>query len=94
MPAGGAGNARASWRAGKALAKGARAVKRQWDDAWARAKLEVAGGGRKQRTAPVAEVPGEQSRGQRRQEEEGGKNEAGDCFAKLEKNRGLTVKSL
>jgi hypothetical protein len=39
-------------------------------------------------------VPGEQSRGQRRQEGEEGKNRAGDCFAISEKNRDLTVKSL
>jgi hypothetical protein len=84
----------AAWRAGKAPAGGARAVEGQWDDAWARAKLEVDGGGREQGTAPAAEAPGEQSRGQRRQEEQGGKNEAGDCFAKSEKNRDLTIKSL
>jgi hypothetical protein len=54
----------------------------------------VAGGGQEQRTAPTAEALESRAEVQGRQEEEGGKNEAGDCFAKSEKNRDLTIKSL
>jgi hypothetical protein len=57
-------------------------------------KQEVGAGDQGWFTAPAAEAPGAEQRGQGLQEEEGGKNEAGDCFAKSEKNRDLTVKSL
>jgi hypothetical protein len=84
----------ATWYAGKAPAGEFRAVERQGGDAWARAKLEVAGGGRERGTAPAAGGTRRQSREQRRQEEEGGKNETEDCFAISEKGRDLTIKSL
>jgi hypothetical protein len=44
----------ATWCACKAPAGGIRAVGRQGGDAWARAKLEVAGGGQERGTAPAA----------------------------------------
>jgi hypothetical protein len=62
-PASGPGSAQAPWCAGRAPTGGVRAVDGRGNDAWTGVAQEMAGGGQKRCITPVAEVPGEQSRG-------------------------------
>jgi hypothetical protein len=85
---------KAAWRAGEAPAGGLGRWKDREVTRGRGEKQEVGAGDQGRLTTPAAEAPGVEQWGQGRQEEEGGRNRAGDYFAILEKSRDLTVKSL